>query len=190
MYTKNKGNSISDQSKLWMENALLKLMHTENYHEITIQEITDNAGLSRRTFYRNYSSKDEIIAGRFYKIWSEYEMLVRQQEDLALPSIAKIFFTVMKKHYEFISLVNRHHLLPILLSKVDELLPSLFNEMKGSKMPFSKENIQYALTFSTGGFMHIIVLWLNDNAEKSPEEMSEAMKDIISIFNYPSKICK
>ncbi len=38
--------------------------------------------------------------------------------------------------------------------------------------------------------MHIIVLWLNDNAKKSPEEMSEAIKDVISIFNYLSKIYK
>ena len=188
MSDKNKGNPISNQSKLWMEDALLKLMQTENYQEITIQEITDNAGLSRRTFYRNYFSKDEILEGYFNKIWSEYESLIWQQIDLTLPNIARIFFTVMKKHFDFLTLVNRHHLLPLFLSKIDELLPHTFDEVKGKNMPFSKESIQYALTFSTGGFMRILIRWLNDNAQKSPEEMAAVVKDLVSICNYPNPI--
>jgi len=184
MSEKNKGNSVSNQSKLWMEESLLKLMQTENYREITIQEITDNAGLSRRTFYRNYSSKDEILDGCFHKIWVEYESVIKQQTDLTLPNIARIFFTMMKKHFDFISLVNRHHLLPLFLSKIDELLPLAFNELKGKNMPFPKESIQYALTFSTGGFMRILILWMNDSKQKSPEEMAALVKDFISICNY------
>lgn len=105
MYGKNKGNKVSTQSKLWMEDALLKLMETENYREITIQEITDNAGLSRRTFYRNYSSKDEILEGCFYKIWLEYRSVIVQETDLSLPNIATIFFAVMKKHFVFYPLL-------------------------------------------------------------------------------------
>lgn len=186
MYGKNKGNPVSNQSKLWMEDALLKLMETENYREITIQEITDNAGLSRRTFYRNYSSKNEILEGCFYKIWLEYESVIKQQTDLTLINIAKIFFTVMEKHFNFLSLVNRHHLLPLFLSKVDELLPPAFDELKGKKIPFPKESIQYALTFSTGGFVRILIRWINDSNHKSPEEMAELMKDFISICNYPN----
>jgi AcrR family transcriptional regulator len=184
MSGKNKGNSVSNQSKLWMEAALLKLMQTENYQEITIQEITDNAGLSRRTFYRNYFSKDEILEGCFYKIWLEYELLIRQQINLTLPNIARIFFTVMKNHFDFISLINHHHLLPLFISAVDELLPYTFDEVKGEKMPFPKENIQYALTFSTGGFMRILIRWLNDSVQKSPDEMAAVMEDIVSICNY------
>lgn len=184
MYGKNKGNPVSNQSKLWMEHALLKLMETENYREITIQEITDNARLSRRTFYRNYSSKDEILEGCFYRIWLEYESLIQQQTDLTLPNIARIFFTVMEKHFDFLSLANHHHLLPLFLSNVDEILPSVFEELKGKKMLFPKESIQFALIFSTGGFMRILIWWLNNSDKKSPEEMATMMKDLISICNY------
>lgn len=184
MYSKNKGNTVSNQSKLWMEDALLKLMKTEKYREITIQEITDNAGLSRRTFYRNYSSKDEILEGCFYKIWLEYKSVIANETDLSLPNIARIFFTVMKKHLEFLSIVNRHGLLPLFLLKIEELLPPTFDEVKGKNMPFSKESIQYALTFSTGGFMHILIRWMNESEQRSPEEMEAMVKDFISICNY------
>lgn len=185
MQDKNKGNSKSNQSKLWMEAALLKLMETENYQEITIQEITDHAGLSRRTFYRNYSSKEDILEGCFYKIWSEYRFLVLQQKDISLPNIARVFFTEMQKYTSFLSVINRHRLLPLFLTKIDELLPSAFEEVKGKDMSFSKESLQYALAFSTGGFFRILILWLNDNAQKSPEEMAGILEDFIYICNYP-----
>lgn len=184
MACENKGNPVSNKSKLWMKNALLKLMQTENYQAITIQEITDNAGLSRRTFYRNYSSKDEIIEGCFYEIWLEYISLLLQQKDLSLPNIARVFFTVMKNHLNFLLLVNRHQLLPLFLAKVDELLPPAFAVVKGESTSFSKERIEYALTFSTGGFMRILIRWLNDSEQKSPEEMAVIVEDFISIWNY------
>jgi len=190
MSGKNKGNPVSNQSKLWMEDALLKLMQTEKYQEITIQEITDNARLSRRTFYRNYSSKNEILEGYFYKIWLEYRSLILQQIDLSLPNITRVFFTLMKKHLDFLLLVNRHRLLPIFLTKVDALLPLTFDVVKGERMPFPKDSIQYALAFSTGGFMHILIRWLNDGAQKSPEEMAAVVKDFILICNYPNFLKK
>lgn len=57
MQEMNKGNLKSERSKAWIEYVLFKLMETESFYEITIQEIVDHAGLSRRTFYRNYYSK-------------------------------------------------------------------------------------------------------------------------------------
>lgn len=185
MSDKNKGNAKSDQSKQWIEEALLKLMHTDNYHEITIQEITDHAGLTRRTFYRNYSSKDEILKGCFYRIWQEYMSLIKLQTDLSLPNISKVFFSLMLKHMDFLSLVNRHQLIPLFLTDINELLPLAFDEFKGDAMPFSKESIQYALTFSIGGFMRILVMWLNDSEPKSPEKMAAIIKDCVLIFSFP-----
>lgn len=130
MTKKNIGNQKSNQSKTWMENTLLKLMETESYEDITIQEITDNAGLSRRTFYRNYSSKDEIIGGCLEKILKEYEAAIKSESDLSMPNVARVFFYIMTKHIDFLSLINRHHLLPIFLAEADELLPPAFDEVK------------------------------------------------------------
>ncbi len=186
MTKKNKGNQKSDNSKMWMENTLLKLMENEKYEEITIQEITDNAGLSRRTFYRNYSSKNEIIEECFARIWREYEASIRMQSDLSMPSIARILSSVMTKHFDFLQLINRHHLLPIVLTKAEELLPLTFDEVKGNRMPFNRESINYALAFSTGGFMCILIKWLNESRLKSPEKMAAIAKDIMLILNYPS----
>lgn len=184
MADKNKGNRKSDKSKALMEKTLLKLMEKEVYSEITIQEITDYSGLSRRTFYRNYTSKDEIIQDSFAKIWLEYEEAVRKQRDLSMPNIARVLTEVMISHIEFLRLIGKNHLLTLLLAETDKLLPFIFDEVKGHTMPFSKESINYALAFGTGGFMRILVKWLDEDMTKSPDQMADIVQDILQILNY------
>ena len=41
--------------------ALIQLMHTKDYNDITITDITKRAGVSRMSYYRNYKSKDDIL---------------------------------------------------------------------------------------------------------------------------------
>ncbi len=41
--------------------ALYELLDKKDYHDITITRIVDKAELGRRTFYRYFKSKDEVI---------------------------------------------------------------------------------------------------------------------------------
>ena len=41
--------------------ALVILMETKPYKEITITDITRKAGVSRMAYYRNYQDKDDIL---------------------------------------------------------------------------------------------------------------------------------
>lgn len=45
-----------------LRTALMKLMEQKPYDQISITEIIKKAGVSRTAFYRNYGSKDELIA--------------------------------------------------------------------------------------------------------------------------------
>lgn len=176
MSEKNVGNPISNRSKQQMEKALLELMAVYDFPEITIQEIAFHAGLSRRTFYRNYSSKQEILDGCFFRIWNEYRENVIHEPDLSIPNIARVFFSCMKNHLDFLTLMNRHQLLSLYLVKVDELLPSAFYAARGRNIQLSDEAVRYALAFSAGGFIRITILWLNDGAKKTPDEMARMME--------------
>jgi len=54
-------NVTSEMMKGYMADALLILMGSKDYADISIGEITEKAGVNRSTFYRNYNSKDAII---------------------------------------------------------------------------------------------------------------------------------
>ena len=55
-------NPIARQSQAWLTEALLRLMERKPFAEITVTEITQKAGLSRRTFYRIFTTREEVLA--------------------------------------------------------------------------------------------------------------------------------
>ena len=50
-----------EQSGRMIEEALFSLMEKKPYAQITVSGITRRADISRRTFYRLYSGKDEVL---------------------------------------------------------------------------------------------------------------------------------
>ena len=54
-------NPIARQSQRWIIQALLNLMEKMEYDKITVTEICRNADLDRRTFYRNFDSKNDVL---------------------------------------------------------------------------------------------------------------------------------
>ena len=72
------------------------------YSEITIQDIVDEAGVCRNSFYRNFSSKEQIFRNKFMEVASEKG----QGNEAPVLSISyyNIFRDVaeqMKKHKRF-----------------------------------------------------------------------------------------
>ena len=51
----------NNQTKRRIIESLYELLDKKNYHDITITRIVDKAELGRRTFYRYFNSKDEVI---------------------------------------------------------------------------------------------------------------------------------
>ncbi|XCY69997.1 helix-turn-helix domain-containing protein [Streptococcus iniae] len=66
-------NSIAMKSRQELIQALLRLMKNNNYQLITVSEISDEAQLSRRTFYRIYDSKNDILEDIFYQLSEDYK---------------------------------------------------------------------------------------------------------------------
>jgi len=64
-----------------LRDALIKLILANGYDNITIQEITDAADLSRATFYLHYNDKDELLASSLEAMFDE---LMASVKDLML----------------------------------------------------------------------------------------------------------
>jgi AcrR family transcriptional regulator len=58
-------NPLVIQSRTWIMNSLISLMKTKNFKDITISEIAKHADLSRRTFYRIFDSKEDVLESYF-----------------------------------------------------------------------------------------------------------------------------
>ena len=68
----NTQNPSAIRSKHMITEALLKLMNEHPYQEITVKQIILETDLVRKTFYRNFSSKDDVLDSIITKKIEEY----------------------------------------------------------------------------------------------------------------------
>ena len=172
--------SLSLQSKKWFAEALKCLMQNKKYSEITIMELSKKAGLDRKTFYRNFETKEDVI--RFYLdgTCQDYIFNLKQESQLTTYSIAKAYFSTCKMHSDFLYLLDKNNLLPLLLITFDSYLPILhrmFENEQTKKNPVYYS--EYALSFFTGGFWNISVKWIRNGGKETPEEMAQIVENLM-----------
>ena len=181
MQKENRINPLSIQSKEWIMKALLELLLEKAYNEITITEIALRAQLARRTFYRNFDTKDDVLNMYIKKLCCEYKKLLKEEKILKVHNVAKVYFTFWNKYLKFLILMEKNNLLYMILQKYNEYLPVIHEELLGN----NKENenssmLEYILTFSAGGFWNTLVKWVHDGAKNTPEDMASIVDKIMN----------
>ena len=98
-------NPVSIRSKMYLVDALLELMDEKSYGNISIKELTDRAELSRRTFYTNFETKEDIIKYHIDTLVSGYIEILQTYERLTARYIAKEYFNYWFLHRNLLRLL-------------------------------------------------------------------------------------
>jgi len=61
-----------------IENALILLMQTKSFADITVTDLTRKAGVSRTAYYRNYASKEDILSGYMHSLSQTLSNVLKQ----------------------------------------------------------------------------------------------------------------
>lgn len=158
---KKQTSRIALQSQNWIADSLIRLLETYSFQEITVTQICQEAQLVRKTFYRNFETKEDVlhyildhlfesfqnkfdinamepfeIFTHYYEYWSEKKQLLTylHRDDL--------FYLLTKKYIEYADSVRLH----LLFSK------GAINRQTGLE-PF-------VIHFIAGGMVAILEHWL------------------------------
>src|SRR5258707_9086076 len=89
------------RTRQMLRDALISLILKNGYDDITIQDITDAAGLRRATFYLHYRDKEELLISTLQETFDD---LVRQMENLhfeiCTPESEEAEFLTILRHAE------------------------------------------------------------------------------------------
>jgi len=166
-----------------MLKVLLRLMAEESFTDITIQQITDHADLSRRTFYRNFSTKEELLGFYFSDLSRQYIDLLKKEKDLSLPSITRVFFQFWSGHMDLLTLLRSQNLMPLVLDQLNHYIFEVYSEIKGEREEYADpDDRRLALAFSVGGFWNLLSTWLKTDMQKGPEDLEKIIKRALGIL--------
>lgn len=175
-----------NRTKKWIIEALFALLKQRDYRDITVDQIVNKAGLGRRTFYRYFKSKDEVIAHTTKLLMDEFAAKIIANSADTLEAIARSYFEFWESYIDILLLLNKAHLLYFI---EDHLLSLIYEAALKSghvsagiskeKLERQYEQYKYEFAFKLAGFWKVTILWCSESPRKRPEEMSKIIDAIL-----------
>lgn len=188
----NGHEKLKNQSRDWLADALLDLMKKRPYQDITIGQIADHAGLSRRTFYRSFKNKEEVMdyITTSMSLLYEQHIIANQFETFDFQKIAHIFFSFFETHYEFLKLLQKNGLEFQILKLFNHYLPIICNHLLADRIlpdsTLSREQqltyIRYFSRFNCGGFFNLLLFWLEQETPLNAATMETSITAAFATF--------
>lgn len=152
--------------------ALFVLMNVKPFSEITVTELIQRAGVARSTYYRNFSSKEDIISLFFQGIFSEFQSTypVKSLEERYKEEHVTHVLEFMFRYSDKIKILNKAGVSSYYLKYLNEYLISLYAKPRMSL----KETFHiYAIA---GAEYNLVFNWYISEHQGS----AEAIKDYLS----------
>ena len=150
-------------------NAYFALLKQKKSEDIAVTEITSKAKVSRMAYYRNFSSKLEII--EYYlreTMWQELSESLAGDIEFWTLEYGVAFFQNMKKYRDIILLLDDCGYANMILKEFN-----LRNEELAGDMPANSIE-RYDLYFASGASFNASLKWLRGGCKETPLEIAKA----------------
>lgn len=175
-------NPIALHSKKTITEVLLYLMTQYPYAEITVKHITLEAKISRKTFYRNFLSKDDVLNAYIDTVLNNYTKTLFENRSYSFVKMLDTIFCFCDSYQDFLFILRDNNLLYLLLTKLNSKILTEHEHFKVTKNDSDRQNnldlyssSEYIISFNIGGIWNIIVRWLENNMVDSVDNIKKAI---------------
>lgn len=156
-------NKTAIQSQHMIADALFSLMKRKPLQKIAITEICEEAALGRKTFYRNFDQKEDVIAFRLEMLYQQYE-----QEIQGMTNEEQLYH-----HFEFIK-QNAVEFIALYQNGLHELAYQRFSSLLPRTMPvWSSDPVEqeYRSNYIIYGIEAVQRVWVKREFVESVDEL-------------------
>ena len=172
-------NPSAVRSRKQITDALLKLMEKYPYDEISVKQIVLETDLVRKTFYRNFESKDDVLRSHIRAILHDYFDIVNNARGDVLTTV----FDFAVRHKKLLRLLDKNDMMHVVLQGMNEFILSMKDKTNPELNPFTKlfEGLDsdYLITLNIGGIWNVIFLWVRRGMKDDPEDVKAAVGQYI-----------
>ena len=160
--------------------SFIELFKGKDYEKITVKELIEKAEISKKTFYRYYSSIDNLFLEIQDKITDKY---IQKFSLLAFPKDLK---NIINTFIDFSEIYGNAHDKIIIDSKNDYVLQKMINNIikkTWEKSEFFKEKEPYLrniiLSFVFSSILGSYKQWINDGKKIPLQNFIETIESLI-----------
>lgn len=150
--------------------ALVQLMKSKNFEDISVSEIVKIAGVGRSSFYRNFESKKDVLSYYIHNLYNNFfkdsTIMSHMPKENNVHAFLLPRFKFIKQHRDFFTVLRNHDLLYYIFEQTET---GLILQLTGLQNNLS----QYYRAMFSGSCAGIIRMWIDNNFAQSEEEMVE-----------------
>lgn len=174
-------NPSALRSKKEITETLLLLMKEYAYGEITVKHILLESKVSRKTFYRNFTSKDDVLLSYIDQIIEAYVRRIIGGREYDIFSVLNVIIDFCEEHKEMLILLKYNKLFYVLLERWNVLLPQMHQKMIKEVSDIMKQQEQRCLiAFNIGAIWNVVGMWLEENMESPPQTLKKILVNYLS----------
>lgn len=168
-----------EQSRKMIENALFSLLEEKEYSEITVSEIVKKADVARRTFYRLYDKKESVIMAYFHSLCEEYKSGHERLPGYDLKQVALDYFAFWYTQRDKLLVFRKAGLDDLLFYGIRSASIEVIRNRIQDEQLRQMTEVQYFAMYSVGGFINLLIHWIENGMEGTPQEYAETVSSAI-----------
>lgn len=154
--------------------AFKHLLKSKKYDDISVCDITEKAGVSRMSFYRNFKSKDDLLYQGIDVIFKNLRASFLQSENKSIYTISKLIFEIFKDYKQELFSIANNKVTQHIVEKVPEKLK------ENTETDYMNKTSKYVPVFYYGAITTVLFDWLKNGAEETPDEMAKLIAGLIN----------
>lgn len=180
---KKKNNKSNLFTRECIVTALFEILKSKDLEEITISEIVKRAGVSRMGFYRNYTSKEDIIEQYVLDIFLDTIAEIQSSKTLQF-DIQDMLITTLsqfQKHANDIKLLLERKLDALLHSCYEKSFYYLYNQQRPSRIR------EYSTRMFIGEIFNLEMAWVRNGMIETPFQLAKIYYRILKLRIHTQK---
>ena len=166
-----------------LEECLLSVMQDKPYSEITVSSLCEQTDLSRKTFYRLFESKQDVLDSLIDRTLREYiRYPLPQSPDAAEVSADLLsFYCFWLEQRKLLDALSKNGMSTMLYDRsIRHVLQEETDILRQlGVVPSLQENTE-ALMFFLSGILTLVVGWHHTGYQKSPLQMAVITEKLLS----------
>ena len=167
------------KTKRAIRTAFSKLLSEKSFESITVYDITELAGVNRKTFYRNYKSipqlvdeiEDDIIRS-FDAFLDETDMISALEHPVLILKNLNALLEADRAMYGYLISLGENI---GLVSKINKSVKAKAKRVSSEHKEFDEQSAEIILEYSISGMISVYKKWFLSDRRESIEKISDTI---------------
>lgn len=163
-----------------LKKAVIELMSEKNFDDITIQDLSDRANVSRGTIYLHYLDKFDLLDKLIEEHINVLREMCRTASELDFIEATLMWTEYFERNYSFFSMMLASKGAPYFRGRfLDLLIEELTNEVDVTKGKNERLNEDLLVRFVASAYVGVVEWWFTNGKPVTHQVLAEQLGTLL-----------